>query len=217
MYTRPRRYRSKYPGDTVDKLNAQFKKDPISFMSVHPIDIPAESKLTKEAPKTGIYEFDLRNGTLGEVLLDLMADRGKAVGKNTHVIEAYWLPWQSGGSTTMKLEREADFFFTSALAGCRIQVFPGETPIVAHVAGDQEGSKWREKQAEKVMGDNYSRSRAFSSTKHYGKDGFAFFVGFWSAEMKRWKFVGQVMEVDEKTNQRSVGKLINQGSGLIEF
>lgn len=35
--------------------------------------------------------------------------------------------------------------------------------------------------------------------------------------MKIWKFVGQVVEVDEETAMRSVGKVINQGSGLIEF
>lgn len=150
----------------MDKLNKQFMDDPVGFMSVHPIDIPPESKLTKEAPKTGVHEFDLRYGSLGEVLLDLMADRGKAVGKRTNAIEAYWLPWEPGGAATMKVGRDANFFFTSALAGCRIQVFPGETPTHCGAHRRRHGGIQMARGASQEGAGRQLRARALSHPRN---------------------------------------------------
>jgi hypothetical protein len=49
---------------------------------------------------------------------------------------AYYLPWKKNYSRVLKLSRDADFFFTSSLTGCTVQVFGSpQAPSVTHTNG----------------------------------------------------------------------------------
>ncbi len=100
-------------------------------------------------PVAGVYNFDLYMDTaLDCVFLRLAAERTKAIDKNTNLIGAYWLPWVSDKTAVLELKDDADFFFTSALGGCRIQIAGNQ---VAHIAGNKGRPKWREQQGKEFV------------------------------------------------------------------
>jgi hypothetical protein len=141
-----------------------------------------------------VHEFDLSyGGSERLVTIELFTERGKRFGSRSRPISAYWLPWQSEATAQITLGDRANFFFTSALGGCRMEV-AGNT--VLHIAGnkinyksDRDGSRWREAQAQEALGGAYERSRRFSSTKEYRGVDNAFFVGYKRGGV--WSFVGQ--------------------------
>lgn len=142
----------------------------------------------------------------GRVTLRFWEERNKKTRVRSHRIRAFWLPWASSQNRTtwvtelgvadITLDRlDVKYFFTSPLGGCRIQIDPGPPCRVLHIAGDSEGSAtkqgsiWRDNKAKKVLRDGYERSRRFSSTQEYDRDGIAFLLGFRTGV--RWRFIAQ--------------------------
>jgi hypothetical protein len=198
----------------MDGLNKTFMRDPASFMRRHPIQprTPETGKLGRwratklagmQPPETGVHEFDLSYDPLrsGLVFITLFEERfGKLSGRRSHPISAYWLPWESEHTAQITLGDKANYFFTSALGGCRMQI-AGST--VLHIAGnrldgrkDKTGSLWRDAQAKEVLGSSYAGSRRFSSTQEYRGVENAFFIGYKSGGS--WKFLAQGLQFDEK-------------------
>jgi hypothetical protein len=214
----------------VNGLNKMFMDDPQGFMNRYSIDIPyVGNKLSSgdNCPAAGIYQFDLYEDSAKEcVFLRLASERAEATSSRTHLIKAYWLPWKSKSTETMELGNGADFFFTSALGGCRIQV-AGKTvvkccttkriPVVAHIAGDFNPVQRENQGKELAEGDDMSgKSRRFSSTKDYGvqgEAGLAFFVGY--KKKGNWSFLGQKHEIDQATMKYSTNDLHHALGGTL--
>lgn len=206
-------------------LNKAFRHDPLAFMKKYPIS--TAGKLNGKAadgnvvalPKIAVYDFDL--SYMGDdktnVVLMLFDERGKAAGsereRKKKVIKAYWLPWASASTTKIELKDEADYFFTSALDGCRIQ-FAGAT--VLHIAADGKidrtvnnrtgkeylnsttlqdqddpnlNVEWKNWQAKEHLKEMEPRSRKFSSTTDYGD--FGFFAGYRNKQGV-WTYIKQI-------------------------
>lgn len=195
----------------MDGLNKAFMKDPKGFMEKYCIDIPYVGSILssgdpKKCPPQGVHDFDLYEDKEKKCVFlrhveerKAAANKGNAkpVNDDTNLITAYWLPWDSKKTMTMQLGDDAQFFFTSALGGCRIQV-AGNT--VAHVPGNlspaerkQEGKSFAEAQGQGAT------SRRFSSTQDYGSkdqnEGLAFFTGYKLTDA--WTFLGQKHTVDD--------------------
>ena len=209
-------------------LNKEFMADPPAFMRKYAMDMKDQSLgsggVGNERPlPSGIYKFDLSlmEKDKGRAVVGQFSDRTKAEGKHTHAIEAYWLPWKSGGTTEVILEEKAKFFFTAPLGGCRIQIAGKK---VLHIAGDMKrvtqdvtsprgkvihmtsdkelhkgdpdqaaGVAFRTAEAKEHAGDQFDPARKFSSTD-YGADGLGFVAGY--ATHGVWLFVGQVLQMD---------------------
>lgn len=56
----------------------------------------------------------------------------RKIGRSTHPLEAYFLPWGGNKTFTMKLGNRADYFFTPTLNGCTFTVGGGHEVVVAH-------------------------------------------------------------------------------------
>lgn len=94
----------------------------------------------------GIFEvrgFDggggkLAMGSINQLALVSFDAHGPHAGNwlacSTHqVMLAYYLPWKKNFSRVLKLGNAADFFFTSSLTGCSVQVYGSPTaPTVTH-------------------------------------------------------------------------------------
>lgn len=75
-------------------------------------------------------------------------------GDRTKIPKCYLLPFERDEVTQMRLGNKADFFFTSTLCGCTVQVDgPRTTPRVAHANAGQ------------LYGDTYANSKAASTLK----------------------------------------------------
>jgi hypothetical protein len=210
----------------MDGLNKKFMQDPSGFLKKYPIDTRGtpngSDQMGRAILQQGIAEFDLAySSKKGKecVVLQLFEDRwGKRMGSvhkastgKSHRITAYWLAWASKTTTRIELGEEADFFFTSGLGGCRIQVAGN---VVAHIAGDSGGSmakqkEWRDGQALETFGEETGRSRAFSSSDHYGNAGI--FVGYRVGGI--WRFAGQ--KVISDTDKWKVGDMTETLGGKI--
>lgn len=56
--------------------------------------------------------------------------------QNQQVLLAYYLPWKKNFSRVLKLGNAADYFFTSSLTGCTVQVYGSpRAPTVTHTNG----------------------------------------------------------------------------------
>ena len=218
-------------------LNKEFMADPPAFMRKYALDILNPSLTlggtADQAPlSAGVYKFDL---SLGE------NDRGRAIvglfgagGRHSHPIEAHWLPWKSGGTSELTLDNRAKFFFTAALAGCRIQVAGTK---VLHIAGDTKlvtkeiprswgkpfiqtssapltssdtdqaaGVAWRTGEAKEHLGAKFDPARKFSASD-YGLGGYGFLAGY--ATHGVWLFVGQTLQEENgKLFVRSCTELV---------
>jgi len=210
----------------MDGLNKKFMRDPSGFLKKYPIDTRGTPNGADQQARPllgqGIAEFDLAySSKTGKecVVLQLFQDRWgqrmgsvhKAFTDKSHRITAYWLPWASKATTRIELGDEADFFFTSGLGGCRIQVAGN---VVAHIAGDSGGSiakqkVWRDAEASKAFGEETGRSRAFSSTDHYGNTGI--FVGYRVGGI--WRFAGR--KVISGEDKWTVGNMTETLGGKI--
>jgi len=215
-------------------LNALFIANPLAFMGQYPMDISGDSALGREcndplAVPAGVYDFDLRAGSAGEVLLELLSERtnpiqmfnvirapaGHKTTSKTNAITAHWLPWDPKGTAQLTLPQAGPrFFFTSALAGCRFAVGPTATPTVYHISG-QINQKARQKETDNVLGTG-GLQRTFSSTQHYGKSGSAFVAGYWDNATMTWCFVGQKVKPPAGVGQNfTVGTLKNMNNGVM--
>src|SRR6266481_3390474 len=129
---------------------------PEAFMRANPINIVENSELAGAVDEAlpggnrqvkvmpGVHEFDLEvcqfergnRFKQGGINLRRFGDRAKGAGDlKSNRIRAYWLPWRAAGESHIQLGNEADYFFTSALGGCRIQIGAGPNPLVMHISG----------------------------------------------------------------------------------
>ena len=185
------------------KLNALFTQGPKNFLQVVPVGVGGNLAGGAKCPAVGKYDFDLSYPTSEDKTKDVVAGLAllklfdEAYSARTEPLHAYWLPWESGRTTQITLGDEAPYFFTSALAGCRIQL-AGNT--VCHIAGDTGGrdgsgpggQAWREKQAKEKLGPDYALSRKLSQDE-YGDYGF--FAGIRTG--KNWSFILQRKETKD--------------------
>jgi len=198
----------------MNGLNKQFMANVHGFMSVNAINIDTGSRLNGLG-ESGVYSFDLAHSQFGGVILRLMDERGKPAGRFTHAIRAYWLPWAEGETTQLPLGREADFFFTSGLGGCRVQIAgTNARPHVLHIAGNT-GVPWRDEESIRHAG---TLARSFSQTKHYGGprgEDCGFVAGYRDTASGEWKFVAQAHAFNAGTKRISIGRIYGRSSGVM--
>lgn len=205
-------------------LNRRFMRDPVRFMGeivIHTTDL--EKTFARYAPNpnaahllpgAGIAAFDLQRDAHGNVQLQAHGFREKLQkGRFTRYIRAYWLPWDDGagvavsasGTVRLDLGREADFFFTSQLSGCRMQAAVGaDGPTMLHIPGNMggasnegrgpAGAEWREDQARTHLPNRFPDSRRWSSTIEYAAHSTVNFVGVRRGD--RWMFYSQTVHGD---------------------
>ncbi len=196
----------------MEGLNRRFKNHTQQFLRTTPI-IESLRHMT-HAPAQGVVEFDLEPYQKNAARIGVFAERGKNPTRRSHRIRAYWLPWQPNGTSTIQLGDQADYFFTSQLAGCQIRIVPGpyrfgrtNHPRVLHIAGnvtpahDPTGASWRNQQAQNNLDHAaLGRSRALSSTgggsRGYQGEGVNV-VGF--IRLAQWQFWGQQVDFDNIT------------------
>ena len=203
----------------MDGLNSLLKEDAAAFMKKY---VLFTEDLDKK-PATGVYDFDLFQEKDKKDKTVIMPSQVKLRRFPKELnpelfesIKAHWLPWEPGKTTRIELDsKQAKFFFTAMLAGCRVTV-AGNT--VLHIAGDTKfndkgnpthldrdedvagqaaGKKWRDDQQAKELGDKAPAARTYSSTVpmkeggYKGADG-----GFVVGRFKNgsWSFIGQAWE-----------------------
>jgi hypothetical protein len=208
---------------SVDGLNKQFMDDPLAFMTKFPMRTNgALDKPTPVSPGKGLaqgkanFDLDYDKEDNSIVVISLF-DRPEGV--KSHPIPAWWLPWKSAGTVTMKLGKDANFFFTSSLGGCRIQYSGGAEPVVSHIAGDaggfyddgegKGGREWRAKQGAAAAGAHQGMVRTLSATDAtspslYGQTGAGIFVAYKNKKADSWRFIMQAQ--DEKNGHRVIVK-----------
>ena len=167
-----------------------------------------------EPVPAGDYDFDLRSGGHGRVLLELLDHRGKVRTKSTNPIHAYWLPWASEDTTVLELDYQHRFFFTSPLGGCRIQISTDDPPKVWHIAGNN-GQKWRNDQTNKLLRED-QRGRRFSQSQDYGgmdNGAYGFVAGY--VKNHTWQFVGQSYDVNPQDGEYRIIPIKGQNQGVI--
>ena len=198
----------------MEGLNLRFKRSTEKFLRTTPIF--ESPRHVVGPPAQGVVEFDLepQHGTAARI--GEFATRGKAATADSNRIRAYWLPWQSQGTSQIQLGGLAEYFFTSQVAGCQIRIVPspyrfGQTnhPLVLHIAGDRldpnngdpVGTIWRNQQAQNALTvPQFGRSRALSSTgagnRGYTGEGVNV-IGF--IRLSAWIFFGQQVDFDNDT------------------
>lgn len=136
--------------------NQSFMKARSEFLRrnfVCPYDLNnalAEQKVAKlglnnqKGENYGVFEFDIeRGGTAGHSYyyesrkLDCYTIRlvgeGRKVGRRTHLIRGYYLPYKNNKTYTVDLGFEAEFFCTPMLDGCSIAMSgSGYYPRISH-------------------------------------------------------------------------------------
>jgi hypothetical protein len=193
----------------MEGLNAQFMANSDQFLRSHFVRFKTNSPLGSDKEGERVDDFDLSYAAPPAVgvELELFASRGKAEGSYSKKIKAYWLPWFWNETTKLELDNnKAQFFFTSELTGCRIQIAgDAAKPTVLHIAGNSGSTrKWRIKQAKEHLGPLYKESRRYSKGRDDGYSNVAFVCGYWDANLQRWRILAQ-----ETTSED--GKLILQG------
>lgn len=197
-------------------LNTTFMKDPEGFLREFALAVSIELK-KKTALLPDAYEFDLQPADLPKFALLALAGPESDPGEK--FVRAYWLPWKPKETTEIVFNKGSrnpiQYFFTSDLEGCRLQIVPAEGGThlkVLHIAGNKgegaEGTEWREQEAGKNL-TKYERvrSRAFSSTVQYprgyaepGEEGSnATVVGF--RRNYRWEFWAQQTDDSGKVSR----------------
>ena len=167
-------------------LNKKFTDKPEEFLRGYVMGEVGKLS-TNYRMKPDVYHFDLVPSKGNEAVAELHQVDPKAHKGDEELIKAYWLPWFPERTNEIGLGNDASYFFTSSLAGCRLQMVPATGPgckvKVLHIAGDkggmekdaegvvvpgagQGGTDWRDKEAEKKLtSEERKRSRAFSATK----------------------------------------------------
>jgi hypothetical protein len=207
-------------------LNKAFMRNPEAFMRAHPINITDFSELAGTVDSglgggnrqvqvmTGVHDFDLEigSGRIGGINLRRFGDRAKGAGDlKSNRIRAYWFPWKRDGESHIQLGTLADYFFTSALGGCRIQIGAGANPLVMHIAGALTQQQ-RNQLGQPASGPG---SRRFSFTTDYPISELAFPVGkAYGRFMRHWTFFAQGIGFDEE-GKLIVTALHAHGNGVV--
>ncbi len=189
--------------------------------------IPDEERLRKPGVyayryhNAGVYRFFLEPSAGSSNLLMLSpTESGDEALPSTSLAEdakresfnAYWLPWRPDDATVIELSDAADYFFTSGLAGCRLQVNRRDPfrPVVAHIAATQgidnapSDSAWRDVKAFEVLGSPaFELDNRISTTQGvwsslYDPEGTSV-VGTRDRDSNVWNF--WVQQFDYQTNQ----------------
>ncbi len=183
--------------------------------------LPGGNRQVKVMP--GVHEFDLEvcqfergnRFKQGGINLRRFGDRAKGAGDlKSNRIRAYWLPWRAAGESHIQLGNEADYFFTSALGGCRIQIGAGPNPLVMHISG-QLTPQQRDQLAQPLISG--PGSRRFSFTTDYPTSELAFLVGKASGRWfgRHWTFFAQGIGIDEQTRRLIVTTLHQHDNGVV--
>jgi hypothetical protein len=200
----------------MDAINKQFMDNPMGFMGKNVM----RTHRSMDPPVPGMPR-ELSGGAgvaAGKVNLDLNYDSDDkaiivvslykgVIDKKACPIMAWWLPWKSGTTSSLKLGSGADFFFTSSLGGCRIEFSGGTEPVVSHIAGDTGGldkdgsgpggSAWRDQESKQNAGAHQGMVRRLSATDEtsptlYGQTGAGMFAGY---KKGAWKFIMQAQNM----------------------
>lgn len=105
-------------------------------------------------------------------------------------VPVYFLPSLEHKVTTIQLGSDADFFFTTTLNGCRIEIGEGNTPEILHIAGGFSN----ERQVE--IGDQHFIERRHRGQCYIPDHGYynadnAVFYGIRNKRNNRWRFYMQ--------------------------
>jgi hypothetical protein len=199
----------------MDVINRQFMDNPMGFMAKNVMK--TDGALDPPSPgmprgvggpgvAAGKVNLDLNYDSDDKTVIVVSLYKGM-IDKKACPIVAWWLPWKSESTSTLKLGSGADFFFTSSLAGCRIEFSGGAEPVVSHIAGNagglegdgsgRGGSAWRDKQSEQNAGEQKGMVRRLSATDEssptlYGQTGAGMFVGY---KKGPWRFIMQAQDM----------------------
>jgi hypothetical protein len=187
-------------------VTADFVKDPETFLKDNIVIVPEPANKDNTGPRD--FWFSETGG-----LVSLKAGKPGDGAK----VSAYWLSWASHDATSLVLDGEADFFFTSQMTGCRFKVLSSDAkkPKVAHIAGDLSKSQREAKEVAllktvdesvRVTGTGTGRRLSVSGGKTHeytgqvdkGKDedhGSAFVFGVKDGNAD-WSFKAQIVKAN---------------------
>jgi hypothetical protein len=140
------------------------------------------------------------------------------IGKYTHGILAYYLPWDNNRYYEAQLEDDADFMFTPTLDGCSFVIGSGKSPKVAHLnfqtnEGRVDQEKMNREIAKKFAEDQPTTLKLadYSPNSHEeklkGKTTNLTVVGFRDRGTKTWSFYYQ-KRVQKYTKQLTIKQIL---------
>jgi hypothetical protein len=186
---------------------AQFKTHKEKYLNDHVIRFKANIFYPEE-PCVDEFELEKVNNAGGGPKTYFLSLCGTWTDKKSPRIKAAWLPWKDGKTTAIDLGEtqydKVEYFFTSELSGCRLEIGTADRPKVLHIAAnignlytnvDQKEmtpemtakvTARMNEEAENAFGT--SRHRKYSRGSAYGKNNVTV-VGF--RRGGRWDFWGQ--------------------------
>jgi hypothetical protein len=116
-------------------LNRAFISNPKQFMRTHILEMAWGNLARSE--HTGIKQFDLTIASGIRCRLESYTTnsfgQAKTHGGRSHTISAYWLPFKENKRRTIRLDNQANYFFTATLTGCSLVIGSGANPFVSHI------------------------------------------------------------------------------------
>lgn len=119
-----------------------FENDPIAYASRYPF-LVVEQHILDMQPDTAAGTHEMLDTDTYKLAFDIgsFGDQRTVTIYKTRppgVRALYFLPYKPDAATSMKLDGGCDYFFTSALSGCTVQVYGNPaSPVVTHAnAGD---------------------------------------------------------------------------------
>ncbi|HEX7316222.1 MAG TPA: hypothetical protein VF297_20115 [Pyrinomonadaceae bacterium] len=182
-------------------VTKEFTADPAEFLKKYIV-------ILSDVKQMGAKRIDLRDFVFYVIAgnyVGLRYANEKDDGEDK--IKAYWLPWKANDVTTMDLGKDADYFFTSQMTGCRFTVLNANAKQtkVAHMAGTLTKSKRNEAEDALVeaMGGSQTvttRRLSISQVKDHGyggqlnddRVGSAFVYGVRKDD--KWTFAAQIVQ-----------------------
>jgi hypothetical protein len=188
----------------MGNVTADFVKDPEAFLKDKIVLVPEPANKNNTGPRD--FWFSETGG-----MVSLKA--GKPV--DGAKVSAYWLSWASHDATSLVLDGDASYFFTSQMTGCRFKVLSSDAkkPKVAHIAGDlSKGQRDRKELAllatvdESVRVTGSGRRLSVSGAKEHeytgqvdkgedGDHGSAFVFGVKDGD-GNWSFKAQIVKAN---------------------
>lgn len=116
----------------MGNVTADFVKDPEAFLKDKIVLVPEPANKNNTGPRDFWFS---ETGGMVSLKAGKPADGAK--------VSAYWLSWASHDATSLVLDGDASYFFTSQMTGCRFKVLSSDAkkPKVAHIAGDLSKSQ----------------------------------------------------------------------------
>ncbi|MEH6405032.1 MAG: hypothetical protein V7750_16765 [Sneathiella sp.] len=102
-------------------------------------------------------------------------------------ISIYWLPSKEHAVTNIQLGDEADFFLTTTLNGCRIEIENSDIPEILHIAGGYSNERQLEV-ADEYFGERPHRGISYAPNQGYANADNAIFYGIRDRRTNQWQF-----------------------------